>query len=314
MVHGHVQAASGACQCLLLAALSGCNAEKSADLALRTMDPQGHCALSIVKEFDALSAYYNETARDPFERARITYARTSEIPVENCAKDVQIAWAEVLSGLERQARIQPGQVIDPGMLNEEREHKQRVDEFAALLAKRHPDLISAPVADRPQDPDADKYLAQARATPQPVVARKAMPNPVAPLAQPFLRRDGMYVPAGDAEVMTFTVNLPTNLKLLVEIEGDVPLDVLFLPGQVSKAQWLFDAAATDVMAPFDLLAGGSPDARFQGALSKRGAFRQFESQWGTAEPGDYTIILDNTAAFTPERGDAVVRVDVFASQ
>lgn len=320
MVRTLVYMAAGPGLCLLVATSIGCNAEQAADLALKSSDPERYCARNILREVEGISEYFEVANRDPLERARIIHERARAIPTEACAPEVRIAWAEVLGGLEMRARLDPGQSLDsPAVLRMEREQMQRANEFVALLAKTHPDLIKA--SDHPQALPAqtgDAGGAQAWDGQDPaartVVATPSPPAPSAPMLQPFLSREGLYVPAGDAEVLTITVNSPTQLKLLLHIEGDAPLDVLFLPGQVSRGQWLLDAVATDMAAPFELMAGGSPDARFQGALSKRAAFRTFESEWGTAPPGDYTIVLDNTVAFTPERGDVVVKLDVYSSE
>lgn len=321
MVRTLVYAVAGPGLCLLVAASIGCDAERAADLALKSSDPEGYCARNILRELEGISEYFEVANRDPLDRARIIHERARAIPTEACAPEVRIAWAEVLAGLEMHARLDPGQSLDsPAVLRMEREQMQRSDEFVALLAKTHPDLFQAsdPPSEALPAPSYDAGEAQVRhgqdsAAPT-VVATPSPPAPPAPMLQPFLSRQGLYVPAGDAEVLTITVGTPTQLKLLLHIEGDAPLDVLFLPGRVSKGQWLFDAAATDMAAPFELMAGGSADARFQGALSKRAAFRTFESEWGAASPGDYTIVLDNTVAFTPERGDVVVELDVYSSE
>ena len=139
-------------------------------------------------------------------------------------------------------------------------------------------------------------------------------QPQQPQPAPELSHES-YVASEDADVFHFVVNHPSKVKLRVMIEGDVPLDIVAFSGKISREQWVIAATGGETISLLAALFGGQSQSDvFATPLSKKAAFRMFESPWAKAEPGQYTVILDNTQAYTPSRGDAFVKLELYSTQ
>ena len=104
-------------------------------------------------------------------------------------------------------------------------------------------------------------------------------------------------------------------QLFDEGTGDVPLDIVAFSGKISREQWVIAATGGETISLLAALFGGQSQSDvFATPLSKKAAFRMFESPWAKAEPGQYTVILDNTQAYTPSRGDAFVKLELYSTQ
>ena len=147
--------------------------------------------------------------------------------------------------------------------------------------------------------------------PQPLVTQQSQPQPQ---LAPELSRE-IYVASEDADVYHFVVKHPSKVRLRAMIEGNVPVDIVTSSGKYSREQWVMAATSGETLSLLATVFGGQslPDV-FATPLSKKAAFRVFESPWVDTEPGEYTVILDNTQAYTPSRGDAVVRLELYSAQ
>ena len=162
--------------------------------------------------------------------------------------------------------------------------------------------------------------------------------PAAPPAQPatlILHDETTFVARDDAYIYRFKVDGPVRVRLSVAVDGDAPVDVFTVPENVSKDEYLrisLNLQTADAMkgmeAGLSVLFGDAPgqeknpaddmsalaDALFNSGLSKRGLYRNFEGDWQSLTPGIYSLVIDNTDAFTPVRGDAPVRVRLLYQQ
>lgn len=138
----------------------------------------------------------------------------------------------------------------------------------------------------------------------------------------------LYVPAEDVKRIAFVINKPAQARLILDIDNDVPLDIVTLAGNVSIAGYGMVTAARVMGSVSKALgnddAGNSDDKDdvktyaelFTAPLSKEAAYQHYESEWADLKPGEYTVFLDNSGDNTPSRGDAPVHalVQVRASQ
>lgn len=138
---------------------------------------------------------------------------------------------------------------------------------------------------------------------------KAKP-PATPAAVTFLDQE-TYVASETVRRFEFTVREPSAVQLVLDIKNATPLDVVIANGQMSDGEYLAAAMLvkplTDTM---DMLSDqpSKPVDFFSSPLARQGAYQRFESPFARFEAGVYTVILDNTPAFTPSRGDAPVRL------
>ncbi|WP_310571899.1 hypothetical protein [Gemmatimonas sp.] len=133
------------------------------------------------------------------------------------------------------------------------------------------------------------------------------PRPAAPAISELVH--DRYIATEDAEAFGFTIPAPMLVQVLVEVNGDVPLDVVATQESITKEQWLLVAPVGEFSEALDGVAGTkNAQSVFGNSLSKKGAFRRFESPWVRVVTGPLVVIIDNTSAYTPTRGDAAVRL------
>lgn len=120
------------------------------------------------------------------------------------------------------------------------------------------------------------------------------------------------VVASDAAILMFSVPETARVRLEVDLGHSLPIDIIMTQGHISKTEYVMNVGIKELS---DLIAVFSPEHKaqdfFSHPLSKRAAIKKFSSAWATLEPGDYSIILDNTDAFSPSRGDATATVKLF---
>ncbi|MFP5505569.1 MAG: hypothetical protein ACLGH6_05180 [Gammaproteobacteria bacterium] len=120
-----------------------------------------------------------------------------------------------------------------------------------------------------------------------------------------------YLAAEAVKVFEFVVDTPAAVKLDLAIKNDAPLDVIVANGRMTEADYL---AAAYILKPMEAVGNWlsnqptQPTNFFSSPLAREGAHQRFESPWARFEPGTYTVIVDNTPAFTPTRGDAPIRL------
>jgi len=122
-----------------------------------------------------------------------------------------------------------------------------------------------------------------------------------------------YVAKNDTAIYKFTIDEPSEIQMDLTIKNDVPLDVITTGGKVSQLKYLAAVGLKTVMDIGSLFSTDDnervPDF-FDNALSQKGVFEHFSSPWVKAHAGVYSIIVDNTEAFTPTRGDAPIELKV----
>ena len=175
--------------------------------------------------------------------------------------------------------------------------------------------VSAPTAGTAAEAEPQPASVQAS---QPAPQQQPRPEAPAPQPQPPLApviSHELYVASQDAEVVHFVVERASRVKMRLVIEGDVPVDVVATQGKVSREQWMMAAAVGETLSILTVFSDdqAQPDM-FAAPLSKKAAFRVFESPWVAAQPGEYTIVLDNTKVYTPSRGDAIVKLELYSAQ
>lgn len=129
----------------------------------------------------------------------------------------------------------------------------------------------------------------------------------------FLRQE-TYVASDDAAIVKFTVKASTQVRMVLTIKNQVPLDVVTTRGSINKTQYFVALGAktfSDFVSLFSEDAAGRTQDFFGNAMSQRGTYQEFSTPWVNVEPGVYSIIIDNTDAFTPTRGDAIINIKLF---
>lgn len=121
----------------------------------------------------------------------------------------------------------------------------------------------------------------------------------------------VFVAAGDVTILNFEVNdRRSRLRLHVLAQNPVPLDILFSSGKVSEVEYQTAAALQGVVDVANLLGGTRGKSVFDDEWAIEGMVIEFESPVRRLRKGTHSVILDNTQAFTPTRGDAVITVAV----
>ena len=160
----------------------------------------------------------------------------------------------------------------------------------------------------------------------------AAPNPAPAQVQAASPRaffdETVYVPTKEHAHLTFNIDRKASVLMLIDIDNQVPVDIVTLPtkwtaqnyenlkmsiamGEASEMMsQLFGKEATEQYLPKNTT-GINETSLFAFPLSKRGAYGHLEVR-AELEPGAYTLFLDNTEDFTPTRGDAPVRVQLYA--
>jgi hypothetical protein len=129
----------------------------------------------------------------------------------------------------------------------------------------------------------------------------------------FLNEDS-YVAKDDARIFRFNASKPTQIKMVLEIKNEAPLDVMTKAGEISKNEYAVAIGAkvvADFISLFSTDAAKNNPEFFDNPLSHQGVFREFSSPWIEVEPGTYSIVVDNTDAFTPTRGDAPINLKLY---
>lgn len=147
--------------------------------------------------------------------------------------------------------------------------------------------------------------------------------------EPFME-ESRYVATNNLDKIMFDINKPAQVKLVVDIDDRVPIDVVVLPLKATYAQYtnlVFNIGmqeGAEALATFAALLGDNTNYKtdtrnriteadlFNLPLSKKGAYVHYESDWTELKPGSYTVFLDNMGNFTPTRGDAPVKLAVYA--
>jgi hypothetical protein len=166
-------------------------------------------------------------------------------------------------------------------------------------------------------------------TPAPAAVPPAPAPEPAPATSPQAFIDEtVYVPSKEHAHLNFDVKRKATVLMLVDIDNQVPVDIVLLPAQLSAQHFenlkmnigigeasdmmsqLFGSEVTEQYLPKNT-SGINENTLFTFPLSKRGAYGHFEARAELA-PGAYTLFLDNTEDFTPTRGDAPVHVRMYA--
>jgi hypothetical protein len=143
-----------------------------------------------------------------------------------------------------------------------------------------------------------------------------------------LLQTASYVPEKELVVLHFHVSRTSNIKIAISVDRQVPIDMIVLRGTVIESHYddiLMSITEHDVQELGKALgAARSPEEPpktywstaklFANPLSKEGVYGQYESDWVSVAPANYTIILDNEGHFTPPRGDAPVQIAVYMSE
>lgn len=190
------------------------------------------------------------------------------------------------------------------------------------------DKVSAikPEDDKPLISSTSKAPAEATlGTPTP--AEAPPPAAVDPAIHMVLQTSS-YIPKEELAVLHFSVPKTSNTKIAVNVEQQVPIDMVVLPWSTTENGYdhIMMAIGTHDAQELGKALGdtsflGDPSKNpwtasrlFGYPLSKKGVYGQYESEWVSLSPGDYTIILDNEGNFTPTRGDAPVQIAVYTAE
>lgn len=133
-----------------------------------------------------------------------------------------------------------------------------------------------------------------------------------PKAAVFMDEEG-YVAAEDVSIYHISITKTSQIRMVLDVKNDAPLDVMTTTGKISKAQF---TTALGVKLVADVVSIFSSDGDkqidfFDNPMSRQGVYREFATPWVTFNPGNYTIIIDNTRAFTPPRGDAPIHLKLY---
>jgi len=134
--------------------------------------------------------------------------------------------------------------------------------------------------------------------------------PPAPESVVFLDEE-TYVSSDAIRRFEFSVREPALVKLDLTIRNEAPLDVIVANGQFTEARYYASAMVLKPMEDAMNFLSSTPTKAtnvFSSPLARQGAYQRFESPFARFEPGIYTVIVDNTPAFTATRGDAPVRL------
>ena len=159
------------------------------------------------------------------------------------------------------------------------------------------------------------------------LSNKAVSAPLAPVeVVNTLYDETTYIVKEGAFVYGLNAKGPILIKIQTSIEGDVPVDIIFDKAVINVDEYLkvakrilINKEINESLEDFKFLLGESEasdesaslEGIFNNSLSKKGAYKQYETKWVRLEPGDYSLVIDNTDLFTPTRGDAPVNVQVF---
>ena len=118
----------------------------------------------------------------------------------------------------------------------------------------------------------------------------------------------------DADLYHFSVKHGSKVRLLVDVQSQYPIDIITTQGRVSKAEYVMTVGLKNLSDFFSLIfpEETSHDAStvFENPLSQEAA-SSFDSGWQMLEQGGhYSVILDNTNAFTENYGDAQLNITV----
>ncbi|MEW8347347.1 MAG: hypothetical protein AB2687_03490 [Candidatus Thiodiazotropha taylori] len=129
----------------------------------------------------------------------------------------------------------------------------------------------------------------------------------------FMDEDS-YVASKDATIFQFSVSKPTRVRMVLTIKNQAPLDVITEAGKVTEAQYMAaigTKAIVDVISIFSEDAGKDMPNFFGNSMSQQGVYQNFSTPWVKVDTGNYSIIVDNTNAFTPSRGDAPINLKLY---
>ncbi|MFM0226626.1 hypothetical protein [Paraburkholderia dipogonis] len=172
---------------------------------------------------------------------------------------------------------------------------------------------------------------QASASAPQVKAQAQAVAPAPAAAEPavhLLLQQSHYVPEKQRVVIPLHISKDVNVKISLRIDQQVPIDLVIVPFKVTDVGYdnllngvAFHEAQKSLYEMFgDDSVYGKPSKKdfseadlFLWPGAKKGAYGEFESDWGEYPASDYTIILDNSGEITPSRGDAPVQIAVWAA-
>ena len=117
----------------------------------------------------------------------------------------------------------------------------------------------------------------------------------------------------DANLYHFTLQQESKVRLSVDVLSQHPVDVITTSGHISKPEYVMSVGLKNLADFFTLLfpeeSQPNTESVFTHPLSKEAA-RDFDSGWQTMSAGRYSVIIDNTNAFTESYGDAKLHINV----
>jgi hypothetical protein len=138
----------------------------------------------------------------------------------------------------------------------------------------------------------------------------------------LLSDETYYVATKEESLVTFKLPKPAEVALVIDIDNQVPLDIVLWPGPLTETQYANMKVNIGMGQMGDVLRtisgdNSKPGKKFTEAdlffhpQSKRGAYGHRETAWFPYDAGTSTIVLDNSGDLTTTRGDAPVRVQIW---
>ena len=120
-------------------------------------------------------------------------------------------------------------------------------------------------------------------------------------AEPSLFMDeNRYVVRGDVAIFHFSVTGNAMITMVIDVENGAPVDIFGTKGKLSVENYLGDQRVIN-----------NDQSVFDEPASKQGVYKSYKVSFA-AEKGEYSIVVDNTDAFTPTRGDAAVKLKLYS--
>jgi hypothetical protein len=178
--------------------------------------------------------------------------------------------------------------------------------YARLQSDAAPASVSQ-TSPAPSAPEPDNKVVEPAPPPEPV-----------PAAPRVFYDQVTYVAQEQAFSYVITAKAPTEIKVVVDIDSTAPIELRIYQGNISSTEYSMmqdrelQVLGAVVKGIYGNQSASEPEApKPTLAFIQRGVYRHFETEWLAVEPGDYSIIADNTGSnMTPSRGDAPVRLQV----